>query len=180
MFVGKKYISLLCVALMSLTWFGAARAEHEANHRYTMRGYVLDANKQPLAGQQVLVAVGQVSGTATTDEDGYYSIKLHLHDTDLGKQLQISAGKNEASLRVAFKVGDEHTERRHYVNFVGDQLVEEQLDRGGLPIWGYAALVLLALGGGWAVFGRRHRRPAAATQSTQSSRKKKRHKRKRR
>ncbi len=174
MSVGKKNISLVWIVLMLLAWSGAARAEHEANHRYTVRGYVLDAGKQPLAGRQVLVGVGSVSGSATTDEDGFYSIKMHLHDENFGQRLRVSAGSNEVSLRVAFKVGDEHTERRHYVNFIGDQLVEAKLDKGGFPVWGYAALVLAILGGGWAIFGRRRRRPAMVTPSKGQSQKKKR------
>lgn len=139
-------ISVLASMLLSLGPF-AALAEHEANHRYSVRGYVLDDERKPLADAPVSLRLGtEVVGSDRTDSDGYYSIRAHLHDSDIGKTLTLRAGEQRAEIRMQGEPGDLTTERIHHVNIVGGALVESELDQGGVPGWAYAAGALLLAG----------------------------------
>jgi hypothetical protein len=129
---------VLLVALAVLPT--ALRAEHEANHRYTMHGYVLDAQRRALADVPVSVYLeDRLVGGARTATDGSYNIRMHLHDADIGRTLRVRAGGHTAQVRMHGTPGDRSTERVHPVNFVGAALVEYELDRGGVPAWLYAA-----------------------------------------
>ena len=52
-----KRVSILLVALSAVLVQTPATvlAEHEANHPYTVRGYVLDANEEPIANAPVVI-----------------------------------------------------------------------------------------------------------------------------
>ena len=116
-------------------------AEHEADHRYTMRGYVLDANERAISGVSVRVKYGvRVVGNATTDSGGYYSILMHLHDTDLGRTLSVLAGKDKGDVRVKLTAGDRRTVRIHNVNFVDGTVVEGEMERFRVPAWAYLVI----------------------------------------
>ncbi|MDH3453496.1 MAG: carboxypeptidase-like regulatory domain-containing protein [Gammaproteobacteria bacterium] len=129
-------------------------AEHEVDHRYTVRGYVLDDQRQPVAGQQVSIR-GHTS--ATTDSSGAYSIRLHLHNADLGKTLQIHSSGTEHAIRVNFDRADTRTPRVHYANFIGGEFVPGELSGVGFPLWGYAAAGLGALTAGGLLFAAKRR-----------------------
>lgn len=186
--MNRRHILLIAVVLAALAAPFAAYAEHEANHRYTLRGYVLDAQRRPVADAPVSVRMGgQLVGSARTDSEGFYSIRAHLHDTDLGRKLTVRAGEHQAEVRMQGTPGDLTTERIHHVNLVGGELVERELDWGGVPGWSYAAggLVLASTG---VVVARRlrrrskrlRRREQAASQSPQSKKEKRKRKRRKR
>lgn len=138
----------LVLGFLFLTSFGQLRAEHEADHRYNIRGYLLDASERGIADQKVLVFDrGKLLGSAETDQSGYYSMHLHLHDEDLGHKLTLQAGSSKAQLRVKFEPGDKTTVRRHDANFVAGEFYEGELGRFRVPPWTYAVagLALFAL-----------------------------------
>lgn len=148
----------------------AAHAEHEANHRYTVRGYVLDGQRQPVPDAPVSLRMGgALLGSARTDSDGFYSIRAHLHDTDLGRTLRVRAGEHTAEIRMQGTPGDLTTERVHHANFIGGELVERELARGGPSAWIYAAGALVVATTGVVVTRRLQRRAKRARRRAQSA-----------
>ena len=97
-------------------------AEHEANHRYVVRGYVLDVSEVPLANVPVSIRVNaKPVGSVKTNTNGYYSLQTHLHDEDLGKLIEVRAGAHSGVVRMRGKQGDLSTARIHYVSFIGER-----------------------------------------------------------
>ena len=122
-------------------------AEHEVDHRYNIRGYVLDENQQGISNLDVQVFYGNsLLENGKTDLGGYYSIHLHLHNSDNRRILRLRAGTYESELRVAFDPGDINTLRVHHANFIDGKYVEGTLERFRIPTWLYAVGGLLALG----------------------------------
>ena len=77
--------------------FSNVWAEHEVDHRYNIRGYILDKNKQAIYNQNVQVFDGnQLLGENKNDSVGYYSLHLHLHNSDKARKLRLLSGSNEA------------------------------------------------------------------------------------
>ena len=133
---------LLALALS----FNTVMAEHENDHRYNIRGYVLDSQQRPVKGLDVRVFDGhELLKNGKTDSSGFYSLQLHIHDPDLGKKLRLVAGSNQAELTVTFDPGDVDTVRVHEANFIAGKFTEESLGRFRLPSWVYplAGLVLI-------------------------------------
>ncbi len=137
-----RYIRLSVLPLVLLALFSSAvLATDEANHRYNVRGFVLDENENPVAGSAVSIRLGnQVIGYQKTNSQGYYAIQVHLHDSDLGRRLGVRTAAGEATVRVTFAPGDRSTARIHYVNLVGGKLVEKRLSRSAFPMWVYVAV----------------------------------------
>lgn len=138
-----KFLLFLVLGLAAI----GAQAEHEVDHRYQVRGYVLDANERGIANQDVSVFDGtRLLASGKTDASGYYSLHLHLHNEDNGRGLSLRAGSQRADLRVSFDPSDLSTARVHEANFVGGNFVEGDLGRLRLPPWVYP-LVALFIGG---------------------------------
>ena len=122
-------------------------AEHEVDHRYIIRGYVLDENQRGIGNLNVEVLHdGSLLGSSKTDSGGYFSIHLHLHNTDKGRILNLRAGPYESELRVTFDPGDVSTQRVHEANFVAGKYVEGSLGLFRVPTWLYVIGGLLTLG----------------------------------
>lgn len=125
-------------------FFNNVWADHEADHRYNIRGYVLSADQKGIDNLTVeAFADGELLSTGRTDADGYYSLHLHLHNSDLHRILKLRAGSYEADLRVTFDVKDDTSARIHEANFVGGSFIEGDLDRFRVPSWSYAVGGLL-------------------------------------
>ena len=142
--VKGRPILFMIVILVSL----AARAEHEADHRYTLRGYVLDDTRAAIPGASISVRSDvQLLGNGKADASGYYSILVHLHDADLGRILTVQAGDDEGEVQVSLTPGDRRTPRLHHVNFVGGELIEGELRKTRVPPWlyGVVGVVVVAL-----------------------------------
>ncbi len=132
--------------VLFFVFLSAAFATHEMDHRYNVKGFVLDANEDPISNSAVSIRLGnQVIGYQKTSSQGYYDIQLHLHDRDLGRNLQIRTAAAEGSIRVKFTPGDKSTRRIHYANVIGGRLVEQRLTRNAFPLWGYAAIASAAV-----------------------------------
>ena len=122
-------------------------AEHEVDHRYIIRGYVLDENQRGIGNLNVEVLHdGSLLGSSKTDSGGYFSIHLHLHNTDKGRILNLRAGPYKSELRVTFDPGDISTQRVHEANFVAGKYVEGSLGLFRIPTWLYVIGGLLTLG----------------------------------
>ncbi len=122
-------------------------AEHEVDHRYNIRGYVLDENQRGISNLNVDVFYrGSLLGSSKTDFGGYFSIHLHLHNTDKGRILNLRAGPYESELRVTFDPGDTSTQRVHEANIIAGRYVEGALGRFRIPPWIYVVGGLLVLG----------------------------------
>jgi len=140
----KAVILLIVVGFLLVT---NAWAEHEADHRYNIRGYVLDGNKKGISGLAVQIFSGtQMLGTIKTDSSGYYSLYLHLHNADRGRILKLRAGPSSTELRVTLDPSDQNTARVQEANFVDGAFVEGGLGRFRMPPWVYPVVGLVALG----------------------------------
>jgi len=165
-------------------------ATNRADHRYDVRGYILDADRQPIPGITVVGRVGGKNmGSGRSDSNGYYRFGMHLHDSNLGSELRLKTPEYQGTVRISLTPGDASTARIHYVNFVGGKLVEGELaGPGGI------STTLVAAGAGAAILlagffaarhlrrRRRHQRAqqkAAKSQSRSSSKRSKRKKRRR-
>jgi hypothetical protein len=121
-------------------FFSSAWADHEPDHRYNIRGYVLDANQEGIANLTVQAfADGQILGTSKTATDGFYSMHLHLHNADYHRILKLRAGSQEAEIRVTFDRDDHTSARVHDASFVDGKFIEGTLARFRIPAWSFAA-----------------------------------------
>jgi hypothetical protein len=133
------------ITLGTLLCLSNASAEHEANHRYTIRGYVLDEDETPVPDVVVAVRLGgRPIGSTRTDSQGYYTLRSHLHDSDIGGALVVRAGDRTATIKMKGTRGNRSASRIHYLNFVGENTVESALGGWRFPAWVYIAVVLLA------------------------------------
>ena len=123
------------------------QAHHAADHRFTVEGFVCNADGAPSANVEVLIKDTRVSyGQAvTTDESGYYKALFHLHNDNLGDPLLVEAKGEQQHHKVQFDPKDLETERRIQVNF-GSGCVH---DRSATPVWLWGALGAI---GGLVVF----------------------------
>ncbi len=121
-------------------------ADHEPDHRYNVRGYVLDADQRGTDNLAVQVfSEGAALGSTQTNSDGYYSLHLHLHDADYLRVLKLRAGPHETELQVTFDVSDATSARIHEANFIDGKYVEGALGRFRIPSWSYAVGGLLLI-----------------------------------
>lgn len=122
-------------------------ATHEADHRFTVEGFVCGAEGKGVADTDVLVKDTKISygQIVKTDGDGYYIAKFHLHNDNLGDPLLVEAKGEQQNLKVQFDPKDLESERKIQVNF-GSGCVH---DVGRPPMWVFGGLgaVAVAVGG---------------------------------
>ncbi|MBI3995306.1 MAG: carboxypeptidase regulatory-like domain-containing protein [Nitrospirae bacterium] len=94
-------------------------ATHEADHRFIVHGTVRDDHGNPVADAKVIVVDPRVDQgmTAFTDRNGGYEALLHLHDTDLGDEIIVTALEQRKTVRAEFDPGDKVTVRKARVDF---------------------------------------------------------------
>jgi hypothetical protein len=165
---GQVMLSVLLV----LAAVPLAYSLHELDHRYDVTGYILDAEQQPLDGVPVVAQLdGKRIGSGSSDSKGYFRFRMHLHDSDVGRELRLKTPESQGTIRVTLTPGDSSTERIHHVNFIGGKLVEGELPgRGGISVasLGVAAVAVLLAGGllvARKTRSQRRRRQRAAQQS---------------
>ena len=181
-----RLVGCLYCFITLLLWSGAVLAWHATNPRYTVLGYVLTEDETPIEGVGVVVTLGdRAFGNTTTNAKGYYSIQEYLLDSDFGKELTLRAGKSRGKVLVIPRVVNKINKTKvylHYVNFIGDKLVEEKLWRLGrwIPMYLTAAGIVVVLGITVMVVKQRRRKLAKLKiTSGQSTLRKKHRKRKR-
>lgn len=123
-------------------------ATHEADHRFTVEGFVCGADGKGSANIDVLVKDTRISygQIVKTDGDGYYKAAFHLHNDNLGDPLLIEARGEQQQQKVSFDPKDLEAERRIQVNF-GAGCIH---DRESVPLWVYIiglGAVAAAVGG---------------------------------
>lgn len=113
-------------------------ATHEADHRYTVEGFVCKADGTPSANTEVLVKDTRVSygQTVTTDDGGYYKAAFHLHNDNLGDPLLVEVKGEQQHHKIQFDPKDLESERKIQVNF-GSGCIH---DRSAPPTWLWVAL----------------------------------------
>jgi hypothetical protein len=157
--LGKSAVLAVLLAALPIT---SVMSLHELDHRYDVMGYILGDDEQAIPGVAVVAYLGDKRmGGGRSDSDGYYRFRLHLHDSDVGRELRLKASQSRGSVRISLTPGDASTQRLHHVNFVGGKLLEGELSgRGGISTTmvaaGVAGAVLVA--GIAATMGLRRRR----------------------
>jgi hypothetical protein len=113
-------------------------ATHEADHRFTVEGFVCETDGKGSANIDVLVKDTKISygQIVKTDGEGYYKAAFHLHNDNLGDPLLIEARGEQQQQKVSFDPKDLEAERGIQVNF-GSGCIH---DRNGAPLWVYVGL----------------------------------------
>ncbi len=113
--VGFKWGALPILILLAAPAF----ATHEADHRFIVHGTVHDDRGNPVADARVIVVDPRLDEgmTAFTDRNGDFEALLHLHDTDLGNEIIVTALDQRKTVRAEFDPNDKHTERKTRVDF---------------------------------------------------------------
>lgn len=122
-------------------------ATHEADHRFTVEGFVCGAEGKGSPDVDVLVKDTRISygQIVKTDADGYYKATFHLHNDNLGDPLLVEAKGEQQQLKVSFDAKDLEAERKIQVNFGTGCL----RGRDRAPQWVYLGLgaVVAVVGG---------------------------------
>lgn len=129
---------------MEVVW-----ATHEADHRFTVEGFVCELGGGPSKKTEVVVKDTRVNvgTTIETDERGYYRATLHLHNDNLGDPVLVAANREEQRIKVEFDPNDLESERKARVDF-GTGCQQAAPDE--VPAWVW--YMLAAVGVGTAVF----------------------------
>jgi len=100
-------------------FFTPVFAEHEADHRFTVEGFVCGNDGRPVAETEVIVkdTRASVGKAGYTDGRGYYKVTLHLHNDNLGDPILVMVRDQEQRVTARFDPKDAHTERKVAVNF---------------------------------------------------------------
>ncbi len=126
----RKVVGVLAaLTVLSTLSYAPAKvsAEHEVQYRYTVLGYVTDANGRPRAGVGLEVT-RQKTGFAyqgETDARGLYVIVTRLADESRGERLLVRAGPASLWVTARFQPVDHATERGTRVDFAGDKVMEQ-------------------------------------------------------
>ena len=144
-------LTVVLVALgLSAVFPSAGSATHEADHRFTVEGFVCGTDGKGMANTDVLVKDTKISygQIVKTDGDGYYQAKFHLHNDNLGDPLLVEAKGEQQNHKVEFDPKDLESERKVQIHF-GTGCVH---DVNSPPVWlwwglgGTAAVVAGAVG----------------------------------
>jgi hypothetical protein len=105
---------------------GPARAEHEVYYRYTVLGYVKDAQGRPVAARRVEVIRDKtgLAYRATTDAKGFFGIVLRIGDESAGERLTLRVGGAAVALVARFDPANHSDERGTRVDLEGARFVE--------------------------------------------------------
>jgi hypothetical protein len=91
-----------------------AFATHEVDHRFTVYGTVYDDRGRPVADTKVIVVDPRLDEgmTVFTDRNGEFEALLHLHNTDLGDEIIVTALDQRKTIRAEFDPNDKVTVRK--------------------------------------------------------------------
>lgn len=130
-------------------------ATHEADHRFTVEGFVCGADGKGSPNVEVLVKDTRISygQTVTTDGDGYYKAIFHLHNDNLGDPLFVEARGEQQHHKVQFDPKDLEAERRLHVNF-GSGCIQ---DPSAPPMWFLSTVGIAVVGAGGVLGGKLYR-----------------------
>lgn len=140
----KQAISIVAGLSVVLLFPAVLPATHEADHRFTVEGFVCGADGRGSPDVEVLVKDTRISygQTVTTDGNGYYKATFHLHNDNLGDPLFIEARGEQQNQKVQFDPKDLEAERRIQVNF-GNGCIR---DPSAPPVWVVSMVGVVAVG----------------------------------
>lgn len=116
-------------------WVALSHATHEIDHRFTVYGYVRDAEGRPLSGKTVAVThVGGEKKATTTGSSGYYEVLLHLHNENRGDAIEIVTGEETKKIAAEFEPHDLSTVRKARVDFGAPATESSPLVWGGVVL----------------------------------------------
>ncbi len=120
-------------------------ADHQADHRFTVEGFICGPEGEGSANVDVMVKDTRISygQIVKTDGDGYYKAVFHLHNENLGDPLLIEAQGQQKEQRVQFNPKDLESERVIQVHF-GSGCIRNV---SSPPLWVYAGLGVTGLAG---------------------------------
>lgn len=149
---------------------GDSFAEHEANHRYLVSGYVRDSAGKSLGNASIeLEHKGGEKKKVSANRDGYYEARFHLHDENLGDTIIVVASGVTKKIKVEFDLGDE-------VNFRGASLDFGAPSSDDSPVWTFLTIASLVVLGGTFYFivikGKKNKNTAEKLKSKKKKRKK--------
>jgi len=135
---------------LSVAFPSVSSATHEADHRFTVEGFVCGTDGKAIADTDVLVKDTKISygQVVKTDGDGYYRATFHLHNENLGDPLLVEARGEQQNHKVSFDPKDLESERKVQIHF-GTGCVH---DVNSPPVWlwwglgGTAAVIAGAVG----------------------------------
>jgi hypothetical protein len=121
--VSGKVAAMLAFLLSLAT---PALSEHEVYYRYTVLGYLKDAQGTPLPGMTVALTREKTgfSYLGETDAAGLYVIVARLGDESAGERLRVAAGEHVVTLIVRFDPHNHTEERGTRLDFHGSRSVE--------------------------------------------------------
>jgi hypothetical protein len=122
----KRAAAAFAFLLGTLLIADVTRAEHEIYYRYTVLGYIKDAQGRPLAGQELKIVRDKTgfSYLGETDTKGLYVVVLRLGDESVGERLTVQTGALTTKVAVHFDVGNRTTERGTRLDVDGGRFVE--------------------------------------------------------
>ncbi len=106
-------------ALLLAATLTTAAAEHAVAYRYTVLGYLTDADGRPRPGVRVELSREKtgLSYTGESGADGFYVIVVRLGDESAGETLSLRTGSQALVLTARFDPADHATERGTRVDF---------------------------------------------------------------
>jgi hypothetical protein len=142
----NRFLSLFLIVSGLFIFIGGktALATHETDHRYTVHGLVKEASGVPRPNVKVTVSdtlTGE-GNTVFTDQNGFYEVLLHVHNSNLGDEIRVSAGSMVKVIKADFNPEDKKTERKAELNFEFAHSEERKNNQG----WSLIAGFLLVIG----------------------------------
>jgi|GEM_PF-2081985 len=108
------YVAALVLSLSAQSALGM----HENDHRFTVFGYLRDAQGTPLSGRPVTVShIGGEKKETMTASNGYYEVVLHLHSENRGDEIDVVAADETKRTSADFNPDDRVTPRNAEVDF---------------------------------------------------------------
>jgi len=122
----KARRAVLAALLLAAALATAAPAEHAVAYRYTVLGYVTDADgrARPRVRLELSREKTGLSYLGETAADGFYVIVARLGDESAGETLSLRAGSQALVLTARFDPADHTTERGTRVDFTARRPVE--------------------------------------------------------
>ncbi len=122
----KARRAALPALLFAVALTTAVPAEHAVAFRYTVLGYVTDADGHALPGARVELSREKTgfSYFGETGADGFYVIVARLGDESAGETLSLRVGSQALVLRARFDPADHTTERGTRVDFAARRSLE--------------------------------------------------------
>jgi hypothetical protein len=122
--VERSVFSIVLVFMWWSSFAPAALATHEVDHRFTVHGTVRDGRSFPgtlLAEKAVIIRdkkTGEILQQGITNQQGQFTLVLHVHNEDKGRSLAVQSEGVEKTLELQFNPDDRATERQTHIDLI--------------------------------------------------------------